>query len=213
MDISVFLGAPGSGKGTQAKSISGKGKFVHFSTGDMLRSAISEGSEVGKKAKTFIDRGDLVPDGTMIELIEDALSKLSPEKRVILDGFPRTTKQAEALESHNKTSVDRAIYFNVPESDLVKRLTGRRTCKKCGASYHIEFVPPKKDGECDYCGGTELLQRPDDKAEVVTKRLEVYREQTEPLLNYYRESKKLREVDANRPIKELGSELTKILES
>lgn len=210
MDITVFLGAPGSGKGTQAKRLSQGHQFKHFSTGDMLRAAIKEGSEVGKKAKGFIDRGELVPDNIMIELIETALASLPPSTRVVLDGFPRTVPQADALDRNPKTSVARSVYFNVAEADLVKRLTGRRICESCGEPYHVDFMAPRKDGVCDKCGG-KLMQRSDDREDVVTKRLSVYKEQTSPLLSYYKKNQKLRELDGNQNVDKLQNELLRML--
>lgn len=210
MDITVFLGAPGSGKGTQAKRLSQSHQFRHFSTGDMLRAAIKEGSEVGKKAKSFIDRGDLVPDQIMIELIEAALAPLPATARVVLDGFPRTVPQADALDRNPKTAVARSVYFNVPESDLVKRLTGRRICESCGEPFHVMFMAPRKEGVCDKCGG-KLMQRSDDREDVVTKRLDVYKQQTSPLLAYYQKNQKLRELDGNQNVDKLQGELLRML--
>jgi adenylate kinase len=210
VDITVFLGAPGSGKGTQAKLLSQNAGFRHFSTGDMLRASIQSGSEVGLKAKQFIDRGELVPDAVMIELIESALNGLGDDAKVILDGFPRTHRQAMALDSSAKTSVTRAIYFLVPEKMLVDRLTGRRICEKCGQPFHVLFLPPKKMGVCDRCGGN-LIQRPDDSESVVRRRLEVFAEQNDQLLDYYGRAKKLREINADSPVDSLGRQLLELL--
>jgi len=210
VNITVFLGAPGSGKGTQAKRLSQGHQFRHFSTGDMLRSAMKAGSDVGKKAKSFVDKGELVPDTIMIELIEASLQDLSASTRVILDGFPRTVPQAEALDSKVTTSVNLATYFKVPESDLIKRLTGRRVCENCGEPYHEESLPPKKAGVCDKCGG-KVVQRKDDGEDVVRRRLQVFNQQNTQLLDYYRAKKKLRELDGNRPIETLQSELIQLL--
>lgn len=176
----------------------------------MLRAAIKAGTSVGMQAKSFIDKGELVPDSTMIAIIEAALSNVDTGKKVLLDGFPRTVAQAEALESKPATSVTRTIFFEIPEELLLARLTGRRTCKNCGASFHIEFVPPKKEGICDECGSDQLVQRDDDKAEVVQKRLEVYQKQTAPLLSYYESAKKLVGVNANQKVSAIEADLLKL---
>lgn len=210
MNISVFLGAPGSGKGTQAKKLAQSYGYVHFSTGDMLRAAIQAGSEVGLQAKGFIDRGDLVPDGVMISIIESALAGLSKDARVLLDGFPRTVPQAQALDSKNHTAVTRALFFKIPEPILITRLTGRRTCRKCGESFHVIFLPPKTQGICDRCGG-ELFQRTDDMEEVVVRRLEVFKGQNERLMDYFRNRRCLFEVDADRPVDEVQGSLLRML--
>jgi adenylate kinase len=210
VDITVFLGAPGSGKGTQAKLLAQNENFRHFSTGDMLRASIQSGSDVGLKAKRYIDGGELVPDTVMIELIESALNGLPDDARVILDGFPRTHRQAVALDASPKTSVNRAIYFMVPEKMLVARLTGRRICEKCGQPFHALFLPPKQEGKCDRCGG-KLIQRPDDTESVVRRRLEVFAEQNNQLLDYFGRTKKLREINADVPVESLGRQLLEIL--
>lgn len=210
MDITVFLGAPGSGKGTQAKRLAQSGRFAHFSTGDMLRLAIQRRIDVGIKAKAFIDRGELVPDNIMIELIERALAEVRGDTRVILDGFPRTLPQAEALDEKPSTTVGRVVYFEVPEPKLVLRLTGRRICEKCGEPFHVEFQPPRKAGVCDKCGGN-LIQRTDDSEEVVRHRLSVYRNQTLPLLSYYQSRNRLERVDGDQDIEVLMANLLKIL--
>lgn len=209
MDITVFLGAPGSGKGTQAKRLAQRGGFVHFSTGDMLRSAIQGKTDVGLKARTFMDRGELVPDEIMIALIEASLAK-APVKRIILDGFPRTVPQAEALDRNANTAVARAVYFLVPRANLVSRLTGRRVCKDCGEPYHVLNLKPKKDGTCDRCGGP-LIQRSDDTEEVVQRRLEVFESQNNKLLAYYEGGGKLKSFDGDQPIEVLQTELLRTL--
>lgn len=209
MDITVFLGAPGSGKGTQAKRLAQRGGFVHLSTGDILRAAIQEKTDVGLKAKAFMDKGDLVPDNVMIALIEDSLSK-SKVKRVILDGFPRTVPQAEALDKNQSTAVSRALNLQVPQSHLVARLTGRRVCKNCGEPFHVLNQKPKVDGICDRCGG-ELIQRSDDKEEVVKRRLQVFEGQNSQLLAYYEKSQKLKSFDGNQPVETLQAELLRAL--
>lgn len=210
MDITVFLGAPGSGKGTQAKRLSQRGDFVHFSTGDMLRSAIQEKTEVGLNAKTFMDRGELVPDDIMIALIEAAMKRV-PGRRVILDGFPRTVPQAEALDKKPTTTVTRAIHFQMPQSALVARLTGRRVCKNCGESYHVLNLRPKVDDVCDRCG-SPLVQRSDDTEAVVKRRLEVFESQNSQLLSYYERSGKLKDFNGDRPVETLQQELIRTLQ-
>lgn len=199
MDLSVFLGAPGSGKGTQAKRLAQTYGFHHFSTGDMLRSAIVGNTPVGISAKKFMDNGELVPDEVMIRLIEGALSPLKPSSKILLDGFPRTVPQAEALDKQAHTQVRQAIFFQIPESVLISRLTGRRTCQKCGEPYHVLFLPPQKENVCDRCGGP-LIQRSDDKEEVVGRRLQVFNQQNAALLDYYRAKNKLSQCDANQSV-------------
>jgi adenylate kinase len=210
VDITVFLGAPGSGKGTQAKILAKDRGFKHFSTGDMLRAAIQAGTEVGKKAKAVIDAGNLVPDSIMIELIQRTLHELPSSAKVILDGFPRTVAQAEALDSDPATRVNCSIFFQLPQALLVTRITGRRICEKCGQPFHITFLPPKQLGICDLCQG-KLLQRPDDTEAVVTRRLEVFATQTQPLLDFYSHSNRLIEINANVDVSALQSSLAKVL--
>jgi adenylate kinase len=198
--ILVLLGPPGSGKGTQAKMLVAEKKWPQLSTGDMLRAAIGAGSELGLQAKSFMDRGALVPDDVVIGLIRERSTAPDCQKGFILDGFPRTIPQAEALgkmlQSQGR-AVDRAVLFNIPDSELVRRLSGRRTCPGCGSMFHIESARPKKDGICDQCGKA-LVIRDDDKPEVIQKRLAVYHQQTAPLVDYYRKSGKLRELDATQ---------------
>lgn len=210
MNVTVLLGAPGSGKGTQAKKLSQQYKFVHLSTGDMLRSAIRGGTALGKEAQSFMDRGELVPDGTMIGLIDETVGSLPGSSKVLLDGFPRTFPQAEALSTVKAAPVGKVVFFKVPEVELVRRLTGRRVCSKCGESFHLISLPPKQNGICDSCGGS-LIQRPDDSEEVVHKRLAIFSAQNNQLLDFYRRQGKLVEVDANQPVEALQAALLKIL--
>lgn len=210
MEINVLLGAPGSGKGTQAKRLSSEGGFHHLSTGDMLRAAIKEGSEVGLRAKAYIDRGDLVPDRTMIDLIDAALGQLPSDAKVLLDGFPRTIAQADALDLGARTRVSHAIYLEVSEPVLVERLTGRRVCEKCGEPFHVVHLPPRKLDICDRCGG-RLIQRSDDSESVVGHRLQVFRQQSAPLLDYYARSGKLRRLDAESGVAEILHGIRRIL--
>lgn len=189
----IFLGPPGAGKGTlAAKAVEILG-VPHISTGAIFRAAIAAKSPLGLKVKAIIDAGKLVDDGTTIELVKERLSQNDAQKGYILDGFPRTIPQAEALGSFS--SVDRVVNFDIPDSSVVERLSGRRVCRGCGANYHVSFQRPKKEGVCDACGG-ELYTRDDDKKESIEKRLEVYRAQTAPLIDHYRAKGLLVDVDA-----------------
>lgn len=184
----VLLGAPGAGKGTQAKKLIEKYGIPQISTGDILRKAVSDGTPLGKEAKSYMDKGELVPDKVVIGLIEDRLKQADCKKGFILDGFPRNIAQAETLDgmlNNLNMPIDSALSVDVPKDDLMKRLTGRRTCKSCQQMYNVYFSPPKKDGVCDKCGG-ELFQRDDDKEETIRKRLDVYDAQTAPLMDYYK---------------------------
>jgi adenylate kinase len=183
----VLLGAPGAGKGTQAKILVEKYAIPQISTGDLLRAAVAAGTSLGKEAKSYMDKGELVPDSVVLGMVEERLKQDDCKKGYILDGFPRNTKQAEALDKMLESlgmSLTAALSVDVPFEDLMKRLTGRRTCKACGQMYNVYFNAPKKEGVCDRCGG-ELFQRDDDKEETIKKRLEVYNAQTAPLIDYY----------------------------
>lgn len=186
----LFLGPPGAGKGTHAIDFSKKLGIPHISTGDILREAVKNGTPVGKKAKEFMDRGELVPDGIVVDVVIDRLKQKDCKKGFILDGFPRNLAQAEMLSGKLHVELTAAIYFETSEEIIMMRLTGRRLCKQCGAGYHVKNIPPKVEGKCDKCGG-ELYQRPDDKPETVKHRLEVYHQETETLLDYYRKRKLL----------------------
>ena len=215
---SVFLGAPGAGKGTQAQVLAqGKsrlGAVLHISTGDMLRQHVAGGTALGTKAKGFMDKGQLVPDELIIAMVEDRLRKPDATGAWILDGFPRTVPQAQALDRSLAglgKALSSVVYFRVPADVLVKRLTARWTCSQCGAIWNTEFKPTRVAGICDTCG-SRLTQRPDDRPDAVQKRLEVFRTQTEPLLSYYRGqkvdgAKLLKEVDANQPPEKVLSEV------
>ena len=197
----VFLGAPGAGKGTQAKAVVDRCRALHVSSGDMLREHRDRGTELGKKAQAFMDQGNLVPDDLIIEMVLERIGREDAREGWILDGFPRTLPQARSLDrslQDHGGGLSHAVYFAVPHEILVRRLTGRRTCSRCGAIWHVEFKPTRRDGVCDICGG-ELRQREDDRADVVETRLESYRELTEPLLDYYRSRDVLVEVDADQP--------------
>jgi adenylate kinase len=209
----VFLGAPGAGKGTQAKQVAESAALAHISTGDMLRQEVAIGSKLGQQAKGFMDAGKLVPDDVIIGMVQARIQQPDARSAWILDGFPRTLPQAEALD-RTLTGADaltHVVYFAVPEAALIGRLSGRRTCSKCGAIWHVEHKPTKRADKCDACGG-DLVQRSDDRPEAIGKRLEVYRSQTAPLLAYYRDRRVLRELDANRAPEVVYQELLKLMQ-
>jgi adenylate kinase len=192
----IFLGAPGAGKGTQAGALAQGWGIPHIATGDMLREAVARGTRLGLEAKRYMDAGALVPDGVVIGLVGERLTEPDAASGAVLDGFPRTVAQAEALDRLLRSQgaeIDRVVYFDVGRTELLRRLTGRRICRGCGASYHVASVPPRSPGVCDRCGG-ELYQREDDSEVAVRKRLDVYASQTEPLLDYYRARGALTEV-------------------
>lgn len=205
----VLLGAPGAGKGTQAKKLIEKYSIPQISTGDILRKAVADGTPLGKEAKSYMDKGELVPDKVVIGLIEERLGQNDTKKGYILDGFPRNTAQAETLDKMLKDLVmplDSALSIDVPKDDLMKRLTGRRTCKKCQQMYNVYFSAPKKDGVCDKCGG-ELFQRDDDKEETIKKRLDVYEAQTAPLIGYYKNKGMLKSISGTGSIEDIFSKV------
>jgi adenylate kinase len=210
----VFFGPPGAGKGTQAKILIERYGIPQISTGDMLREHRAKGTELGKKAQEYMDKGQLVPDEIILGMVKERLSQPDCQKGFILDGFPRTVAQAEALDkllSEMGKKLDFALALIVPDELLVERLTGRRTCKNCGMMYHIKYKPPKVEGKCDVCGG-ELYQRPDDNEETVRNRLKVYHEQTAPLIEYYKNKGILREIDGSKSIEEITQQIISILE-
>lgn len=196
----IFLGPPGVGKGTIAKDVVKAKNIPQISTGDLLRAAVKEGSELGKKAKEFMDSGKLVPDELVINLLKERIKKDDCKHGFILDGFPRTIPQAEALEGN--VEINKVINFKATDETVISRISGRRTCKKCSAIYHIKNIPPKVEGVCDKCGG-ELYQREDDKEETVKKRLETYKQQTAPLIDFYRKKGILADVETEKPIPEI----------
>lgn len=209
----VMLGAPGAGKGTQAAMICEKYQIPHISTGDIFRSNIKNGTELGKKAKEYMDQGKLVPDELTIQLLLDRVAKEDCAAGYVLDGFPRTIPQAKVLtEALAKTGekVDYAVNVDVPDANIVHRMSGRRSCPKCGASYHTEYIPPKAEGICDACG-SDLIQREDDKAETVQNRLAVYHDQTQPLIDYYEKAGVLRTVDGTKDKDEVFRDIVAIL--
>ncbi len=209
----IMLGAPGAGKGTQAKKIAAKYEIPHISTGDIFRANIKNGTELGKKAKTYMDQGLLVPDELVVDLVVDRVNQDDCTKGYVLDGFPRTIPQAEALDKALESldqKMDYAIDINVPDENIVNRMSGRRACVDCGATYHIVHAPTKEEGICDNCGG-ELILRDDDKPETVQKRLAVYHEQTQPLIDYYTEKGILKTVDGTVDLEDVFKAITGIL--
>jgi adenylate kinase len=210
----VFLGAPGAGKGTQAKRLVEKYGIPQISTGDLLRAAVAAGTALGKEAKSYMDRGELVPDSVVLGMVKERLSQDDCKKGFILDGFPRNVAQAESLDkmlAEMNMPLDIALNLDVPFDDLMKRLTGRRTCKSCGQMYNVYYSPSKVEGKCDKCGG-ELFQRDDDKEETIKKRLDVYRAQTEPLIDYYSKKGILKSVSGTGSIDEIFNSICAILE-
>lgn len=209
----IMLGAPGAGKGTQAKKIAAKYGIPHISTGDIFRANIKEGTELGKKAKTYMDQGLLVPDELVVDLVVDRLSQADCKKGYVLDGFPRTIPQAESLDAALAKigeKMEYAIDVDVPDENIINRMGGRRACVGCGATYHVEFNPAKVEGICDVCG-EKLILRDDDKPETVQKRLRVYHEQTQPLINYYTKAGILKEVDGTVDMEDVFRNIVQIL--
>ena len=209
----IMLGAPGAGKGTQAKMIADKYGVPHISTGDIFRANIKNGTELGMEAKKYMDQGLLVPDELTVRILLDRVAQDDCKNGYVLDGFPRTIPQAEVLDSELTKlgdHIDYAINVDVPDENIVKRMSGRRACLTCGATYHIEHVPPKKEGICDVCG-SELVLRDDDKPETVKNRLNVYHEQTQPLIDFYTKKGVLKTVDGTVPMEEVFAAITSIL--
>ena len=209
----IMLGAPGAGKGTQAKMIAEKYGIPHISTGDIFRANIKNGTELGMKAKSFMDKGELVPDELTVSMLLDRVGKPDCKDGYVLDGFPRTIPQAEELDkalSGRNEEIDFAVDVDVPDENIVKRMSGRRACLKCGATYHMEHIPPRKEGVCDSCG-SELVLRDDDKAETVQKRLQVYHDQTQPLIEFYTRKGILKTVDGTQDMKDVFGAIVGIL--
>lgn len=209
----IMLGAPGAGKGTQAKKIAEKYSIPHISTGDIFRANIKNGTELGRKAKEYMDQGLLVPDELTCDLVVDRIGQEDCANGYILDGFPRTIPQAEALTAALQkmgTSIDYAIDVDVPDASIVNRMSGRRACVGCGATYHLVFNAPKKEGICDVCG-EKLILRDDDQPETVQKRLTVYHDQTQPLLDYYRAAGVLKTVDGTVDMEDVFAAIVNIL--
>lgn len=210
----VLLGAPGAGKGTQCKRIAARFGLLHLSSGDILRQERSEGTELGKKAQSYMDSGGLVPDEVIVEMMTGAISN-APSSGFVLDGFPRTVNQATELDkslSRADQKIDAVLNLEVDDDAVAKRITGRRSCPECGAVYHIENLKPKTDGKCDN-DGAELMQRPDDTVEVVKKRLENYYQQTMPVVDYYNANSHVCNVDSNRDVDEVTKRVIEKLES
>jgi adenylate kinase len=205
----IFLGAPGAGKGTLATLLSKEYGIPQISTGDLFRAAVKEGSALGKQVQGIMEKGELVPDSLTVELVRERLAKPDAQDGYILDGFPRTVAQADALGDFQK--IDGVINFVISDELVIRRLSGRRVCRSCGAIYHEENMPPKKEGICDRCGG-ELYIRDDDKIDSIKNRLRVYKEQTEPLIAYYRDKGLLREIDSSRSPEHSLEQIKKILE-
>ena len=209
----IMLGAPGAGKGTQAKKIADKYQIPHISTGDIFRANIKNGTELGKKAKTYMDQGLLVPDELVVDLVVDRLGQEDCAKGCVLDGFPRTIPQAESLDAALAAKgevIDYAIDVDVPDENIINRMSGRRACVACGATYHIVHIPTKVEGVCDRCGES-LILRDDDKPETVKKRLDVYHEQTQPLIDYYTSKNVLKSVDGTQDMETVFQAIVDIL--
>ena len=209
----ILLGAPGAGKGTQAEILCRELSIPTISTGNILRAAIKNGTPTGLKAKSYMDAGQLVPDDVIIGIVTERLAEDDCKNGYILDGFPRTIPQAESLteaRAANGEAIDFALNVDVPDANIVNRMAGRRACLKCGATYHIQFAAPKKEGICDKCG-SELVLRDDDKPETVQKRLEIYHDQTHPLIEYYEKKGVLHTVDGTQPMEDVFKNITDIL--
>jgi adenylate kinase len=211
----LLMGPPGAGKGTQADLIKDRYPIPHISTGDMFREAVSTGTELGKEAKKYMDSGKLVPDEVTIGIVQERLAQDDCKEGFLLDGFPRTVKQAEALDqvlAKLGKKVEAAINITVPEDILYERMSGRISCRDCKTVYHLKFNPPAKAGICDKCGG-ELIQRSDDQGDTVKRRLEVYAEQTNPLIEYYEKQGVLYDIDGNRDSQAVFADIAKVMES
>ena len=211
----ILLGPPGAGKGTQAKMLTKRFSIPQISTGDILRAAVKEGTPMGLKAKEYMDAGGLVPDEVVVGIVRDRLLAADCDNGFILDGFPRTVAQADALQAslaEMDKALDRVISLEVDAEALVERLTGRRTCKECGRGYHVKFDPPREENICDACGGS-LIQRDDDQEETIRKRLQVYADQTSPLISYYRDADVLIELDGMQPIPQVQEKMLSLLQA
>ncbi|MEY3904858.1 MAG: hypothetical protein RIT08_774 [Actinomycetota bacterium] len=201
----ILVGPPGAGKGTQAVALAAHYKIPHISTGDIFRANLKNGTELGKQAQSFMDRGELVPDSVTNEMVKDRLGNSDVANGFLLDGFPRNTNQAEVLDvilKDKKMPLDAALELSIDNSEIIRRLSGRRTCRNCSATFHKDFEKPKVDGVCDKCNG-ELYQREDDKEEVITRRLEIYAQQTEPIISYYKKAGILKKISAVGEVSEI----------
>ena len=209
----ILVGPPGAGKGTQAVALAAHYKIPHISTGDIFRANLKNGTELGKKAQSFMDRGELVPDSVTNEMVKDRLGNSDVINGFLLDGFPRNTNQAEVLDAiliEKKMPLDAALELSIDNSEIVKRLSGRRTCRNCSATFHKDFEKPKVDGVCDKCNG-ELYQREDDKEEVITRRLEIYAQQTGPIISYYKNAGILKNMSAIGDVSEITQKVIALL--
>ncbi len=209
----IMLGAPGAGKGTQAQMIADKYEIPHISTGDIFRENVKNGTELGMEAKKYMDQGALVPDELTVKILLDRVAKDDCKNGYVLDGFPRTIPQAEVLDKAIKElgdKIDYAINVDVPDENIIRRMSGRRACLSCGATYHVEHIPPKKEGICDKCG-KELVQRDDDKEETVKNRLDVYHKQTQPLIDFYTKQNILKTVDGTMDMQDVFNAIIAIL--
>ncbi len=206
----VLLGAPGVGKGTIAKKLSEHFRLPHISTGDILRANIRDNTLLGKKAKEFVDSGKLVPDELVTEMVESCLKEESASKGFFLDGYPRNVAQAKALKTFS--GIDSVLNFTAPKKVIIERLSGRRTCRKCGAIYHIKNIPPKKENTCDKCG-SELYQRSDETHDVIMERLAVYEEKTSPVIDFYRNEELLDDIDATKTVEEIFKQCIEVLKN
>jgi adenylate kinase len=209
----ILVGPPGAGKGTQAVALAAHYKIPHISTGDIFRANLKNGTELGKKAQSFMDRGELVPDSVTNEMVKDRLGNSDVINGFLLDGFPRNTNQAEVLDAiliEKKMPLDAALELSIDNSEIVKRLSGRRTCRNCSATFHKDFEKPKVDGVCDKCN-SELYQREDDKEEVITRRLEIYAQQTEPIISYYKNAGILKNISAIGDVSEITQKVIALL--
>jgi len=210
----VLLGPPGSGKGTQASALEQRWKLPHIASGDLLRANVRDDSDLGRRARPFMDRGDLVPDDLILDMMAARLAEPNAAEGYVLDGFPRTVAQAHALADRLGAmgqSLDAVIYLGVPEEELLRRLSGRLTCPACNAIYQVDTMPPRKEGVCDHCG-TSLVQRQDEQPDVVRNRLKVYAQQTQPLLDYYRQEGLLHEVDGTIGVDRVLNEIASIVD-
>ncbi|HLG30995.1 MAG TPA: adenylate kinase [Candidatus Brocadiales bacterium] len=211
----VFLGPPGAGKGTQAETISEERGLIHISTGNLLRQAVQEGTSTGVRAKEYMEKGLLVPDDVVLNIIAEKISSDDHKHGFVLDGFPRTLAQAKALDETLQNMgerLDAVLYFAVSENTVTQRLSGRRTCKTCGANYHVQYIPPAREGICDKCSG-QLYQRADDKAETILERLRVYKEQTEDLIDYYKRNNILKEIKGDGDVDKTYKMITKVIKT
>jgi adenylate kinase len=209
----ILVGPPGAGKGTQAVALAAHYKIPHISTGDIFRANLKNGTELGKQAQSFMDRGELVPDSVTNEMVKDRLGNSDVANGFLLDGFPRNTNQAEVLDvilKDKKMPLDAALELSIDNSEIIRRLSGRRTCRNCSATFHKDFEKPKVDGVCDKCNG-ELYQREDDKEEVITRRLEIYAQQTEPIISYYKKAGILKKISAVGEVSEITQKVIALL--